>query len=70
MPGCLEPGEVDQFIHHEPNDVPGSERRKGSTASTLAAMKALGLVIDEPLWIYADSLGCGSRCDGSAQEEE
>ncbi|MCX4742797.1 glycine-rich domain-containing protein [Streptomyces antibioticus] len=51
------------FIHHEPSDVPGVEYPKGDTASAIAAMKAHGLVIDEPLWANTGHCEAGCCCN-------
>ncbi|MDN3263313.1 hypothetical protein QWJ26_26585 [Streptomyces sp. CSDS2] len=51
------------FIHHEPSDVPGVDYGTGNIARTVAALKAQGITVDEPLWVNTNHL-CSGDCSG------
>ena len=58
------------FIHHEPSDIEGVDYGTGNIARTVAALKARGISVDEPLWANTghdcDSGGpCGSCASGA-----
>ncbi|BBZ44933.1 glycine-rich domain-containing protein [Mycobacterium parmense] len=51
-----------RFIHHAPSDVDGVDYGKGNVARTVAALRARGFAVDEPLW--ADTRqDCGDSGD-------
>lgn len=55
------------FIHHNPFDVPGvdySAKRRGGIARTVAGLRALGLMVDEPLWVVLADCGGPNGCEG------
>jgi hypothetical protein len=39
-----------RFIHHAPSDVDGVDYGTGNIARTVAALRAHGFIVDEPLW--------------------
>ena len=55
-----------RFIHHEPTDDPDAagEGEEKNPRMTMLAMKAAGIVVDEPLWAYVHSADC-SDCTAS-----
>ncbi|WP_435212590.1 glycine-rich domain-containing protein [Streptomyces sp. bgisy034] len=54
-----------KFIHHEPSDVPGIDYGTGNIARTVAALKAQGIAVDEPLWVNTNHL-CSGECSGDS----
>lgn len=59
---CQKMGE---FIHHEPSDVPGVDYGTSNIARTVAALKAHGIAVDEPLWANTGH-DCSSYCSGDS----
>jgi len=53
------------FVHHEPSDVPGVDYGTGNVGRTVVAMKRLGIVVDESVWLNA-SASCSSYCSGDS----
>lgn len=53
------------FIHHEPSDVEGVDYGTGNIARTVAALKAHGIAVDEPLWANTGH-DCSSYCSGDS----
>lgn len=59
-----------QFIHHEPTDNPGTAGESLGPYQTAAAMRELGITVDEPLWAclckadHSSGSGDCSNCNG------
>jgi hypothetical protein len=52
-----------RFIHHAPSDVDGMDYGTDNVTRTVAALHALGFVVDEPLWTdRRQDCGDGSDC--------
>lgn len=56
---------LNTHVHHEPSDVPGVDYGTGGVGRTVVALKRLGITVDEPMWLNANT-ACSTYCSGDS----
>lgn len=59
-----------RFIHHEPTDEEGVPNLSAGPTSTMLAMRAAGISVDEPLWAHMNNADCSDCSAGDGDGDQ